>query len=72
MYHPGFGVQSKIRQHLQGYRKTAGTAANAVPSRCSTVWPVLGVIGGGKAAISIVRPMRDPIMTRYAILFALN
>ena len=32
----------------------------------------VGVIGGGKAAISIVRPMRDPIMTRYAILFALN
>ena len=32
----------------------------------------IGVIGGGKAAISIVRRMRNPIMTRSAILFALN
>ena len=72
MCHPGFGVRSKIRWPSSCCQKTVGMGVNGVQNKCLTEWQALGVIGGGKVAILIVKPMPDLITTRFAILFVLN
>jgi hypothetical protein len=49
---------------LQALPKRRAMSARPRPSRCSAVWPGLGPIGAGRAAISPPKPMPAPISTK--------